>query len=229
MALPFLVALAFSAKQNPADPEVVLPSGWKVEYWGKTKSGAGGIIGPKGQEIAFSDYFPTGMVAEVTAEMDAKAMITRVDFPLRQVDIAVSTDGLLAISYRRVSPRISPFDFWRKVKTPEDIFETLVVGLSRMKWEEGRLDPSAKKQNVWFARPMPETKFEFASQLPKEVKSSVDGRVLDGTLTVAELQDGRVAAEFAHGSPLVRSVVITKSRSPANVTLAILRALTHSP
>lgn len=129
-----LLASALFGLQNPAAPHVALPQGWKVEYWAKTRSGVGGIVGPQGQEIAFPDYFPTGKVAVVTAEMDRKALFVTAVLKGREVDVAVATDGLLAVSLGTHGPGDAgaPFDFWRRVNGAREVAETLAIVLTRI-------------------------------------------------------------------------------------------------
>ena len=240
-----LIAASLLGLQNPADPKVKLPAGWRLARAARSDMVA--IVGPKGQEIGFPDYFPTGKVAEVTKEMDRKTFLITAVLGGYMVDVALSPQGFFAVSFDR-GPNGSEesFDFWSKVGNAREIAETLSIALTRIESLEGATPPGSDdlvyrhfvtghrsaqtdtKPPVWMQNPT-SLQVELRAELPVGATPTFSGRVLGGTLVLAETKDGALAAAYgSDGAPLSgRTVaVVSKDDLPASI-LAILAALTR--
>lgn len=244
-----LLAVAITL-QNPMSPDVRLPAGWKATYWKAEYGGVGALVKDDGSYIGFPDYFGTGKVAEVTAEMDIRALIVSAQIGGTPIDVALSSKNLLAISYGRPANdpgSYFPIDFWRTVKTSQEVFETMAIALTRVTAMRSRYQPHDVPAPKWtsdlytfgYRRPIylprsgptadldgnKQLIIEEASDLPKDTKWSMTQEACDGTLTACQAKDGSLAVAY-DGKGRKRVVITCKRPSMAGMVVAILNATT---
>lgn len=156
--LGFLIVAGVVAWQNPIPPDVKLPEGWRVHYWGSAGYGTGALLGPKGEEILFPGYVPTGAMAATTKEALPSSLFVKVLLDGRLVEVAVKSDGFIAVSYPPVPrpnvPGWQSFDYWTTAKGADEAANALMIALTRLEV------PGARDRN---AEALSDTRVRFAS------------------------------------------------------------------
>lgn len=150
------IATAVLAIQNPLPPSVTLPQNWQLEY--SAANGRGALIGPDAEEISFPAYVPTGYVAEIIHEMDGRSLFLRAMLDGRLVNVAVDTNGLVAVSYPPLKGiwHSDCFDYWTRSDTTRQVAKAIMICLTRLDVLRGT------DRDAEFAR-MSEGKFSKAS------------------------------------------------------------------
>ena len=130
--LTVAIASVVLAIQNPLPPSVTLPPGWHLEY--SVANGRGALIGPDAEEISFPAYVPTGYVAEVIQEMDGRSLFLRAMLDGRLVNVAVDTNGLVAVSYPPLKGirHSDCFDYWTQSGTTRHVAKAIMICLTRL-------------------------------------------------------------------------------------------------
>jgi hypothetical protein len=136
MLLLLTAAAAAILRQNPASPYVLLPPGWRVDYFKGNDHQYAAILGPQGEEIRFPPYGAGVESAEAVHRRDPKAMYVAAFLGGRPVEATLTSDGSLTVSLRPRSPHEhasdAPMDYATKVATARQTTVALGVVLSRL-------------------------------------------------------------------------------------------------
>lgn len=136
-----LIATLALLHQNPNDPCVLLPTGWRIDYNRMHKNFEGFLVGPKGEEIVFPAYGGTGDLAAELRGADPEGIFTYAILDGREVNVAIARDGRLIVSYPRAwppnHPSFSRFDFRTKVRTARETVNALLIMLTRVEAFKG--------------------------------------------------------------------------------------------
>lgn len=237
-------------RQNPQSHYLNLPEGWRRGGLGGSEyAPAQSILGPKGEVIYFPLYGSGGLVATAQKAMDYHTRFLRTVIDGQRIDVALTFNNLLAVSY-------SSADYWTQIKDTRQAVVALMIFLTRLDVLSERSELSGASTPLVLSN-RPDYPFErlqfaffsydksseaFVSREGLEIREAARRRssdrllpekpvwqnetaLLHGLLQVIE-DNGTYVARFTDRDGKAETYA-SSDNDPANAMLAILASITR--